>query len=110
MLKKSYQILTVILKGSYKYINFIRWTNINVIYPFSTRQRVTRALRTTVSHGHANLPGNSCKKKEFKLNLRQFTYSWATNRLGTLWDIHKHPCEDTFLHVNGRKIHQPGLD
>ena len=35
--------------------NFIRWTNINVIYPFSTRQRVTRALRTTISYGHANL-------------------------------------------------------
>ena len=35
-------------------------------------------------------------RKDYKLNVRQFTYSWATNRYGTVWNVIKHPCADAY--------------
>ena len=40
-------------------------------------------------------------RKNYKLNVRKFTYSWLTNRLGTVWNIIKHPCADALLNATG---------
>ena len=40
-------------------------------------------------------------RKDYKLHVRQFTYSWATNRYGTVWNIIKHPCADAFRNATG---------
>ena len=32
-------------------------------------------------------------RKDYKLTVRKFTYSWATNRMGTVWNIIKPPCD-----------------
>ena len=44
---------------------------------------------------------NSFQKENFALNLRRFTYSWITNRLGTAWNIIKNPCEAAYQTVYG---------
>ena len=40
-------------------------------------------------------------RKNYKLNVRKFTYTWLTNRLGTVWNIIKHPCADAVLNATG---------
>ena len=45
-------------------------------------------------------------RKDYKLNVRQFTYSWATNRYGTVWNIIKHPCADAFRNATGLEFNQ----
>ena len=40
-------------------------------------------------------------RKTYKLNVRKFTYTWLTNRYGTVWNIIKHPCADAVLNATG---------
>ena len=44
------------------------------------------------------------------LNLRKFTYSWLTNRYGTIWNVRKHPCGDAYFNVHGIDFnHRPAM-
>ena len=49
-------------------------------------------------------------RKDYKLTVQKFTYSWATNRMGTVWNIIKHPCADAFQNSRGSEFnHYPAV-
>ena len=43
-------------------------------------------------------------RKDYKLTVQKFTYSWLTNRMGTVWNIIKHPCADAFQRSRGSEF------
>ena len=47
-------------------------------------------------------------RKDYKLTVQKFTYSWLTNRMGTVWNIIKHPCADAYQNGRGSEFnHYP---
>ena len=65
-------------------------------------------IRSRLAHSYLVrwMPGWIQYRKDYKLNVRQFTYSWATNRYGTVWNIIKHPCANAFRNATGLEFNQ----
>ena len=47
---------------------------------------------------------NFVEKEGFRLN-QKFSYSWLTNKIGNVWDIMKHPCQEAHIKQLGMDLY-----